>query len=315
MIRLLLVVSLSAAGFLATDGFASSSCSSAGAGPCPAYDRDGDGIYNDQPDDGPDNCPDTKNADQTNTDGDRLGDACDPDDDGDGVPDTSDNCQFVPNPDQDPSACPPKDTDGDGVADDVDNCPALGQANPGQEDLDQDRRGDICDSDDDSDGVADDVDNCPRVENASQQDRDGDGIGTACDPDDLRSTSADGTGTSPGTGPGMPSAAADSAAPTLSLVRTATWTADDLRGSAPIRVGCSEACGLTARLTLRGRLIAKGTALLGGRGRTYVFLTPRRGAVATVARLRRATTVTLTVRAVDEAGNRRSVTRRITLRR
>jgi hypothetical protein len=45
------------------------------------FDTDGDGVA-----DGDDNCPAVAN-DQTNTDGDAEGDACDPDDDNDGMPD------------------------------------------------------------------------------------------------------------------------------------------------------------------------------------------------------------------------------------
>lgn len=52
--------------------------------PC---DSDGDGIA-----DGSDNCSSTANTDQTNTDGDSQGDACDEDDDNDGYVDASD-CQ------------------------------------------------------------------------------------------------------------------------------------------------------------------------------------------------------------------------------
>lgn len=71
------------------------------------------------------------------------------------------------------------DADGDGVADEADNCPT--NANPGQEDLDLDGQGDVCDPDRDGDGVANEADNCAGVANAGQQDADGDGVGDACD--------------------------------------------------------------------------------------------------------------------------------------
>jgi MYXO-CTERM domain-containing protein len=58
-------------------------------------DEDGDGIV-----DSEDNCPGTYNPDQKDTDGDGLGDACDPDADGDGIPNALDNCPYVANPDQ-----------------------------------------------------------------------------------------------------------------------------------------------------------------------------------------------------------------------
>ena len=50
-------------------------------------DQDADGIL-----DIHDNCPNTSNADQSDADGDGLGDACDPDIDGDGVANESDLC-------------------------------------------------------------------------------------------------------------------------------------------------------------------------------------------------------------------------------
>lgn len=90
---------------------------------CPS-DLDGDGVP-----DATDNCPNTPNPDQTDSDftvaaNDGFGDACD-------------NCDLVYNPDQ-------TDTDGDGIGDICDNCPAI--ANPTQADVDGDGIGDTCDA-------------------------------------------------------------------------------------------------------------------------------------------------------------------------
>ncbi|MGQ9573061.1 MAG: thrombospondin type 3 repeat-containing protein, partial [Dehalococcoidia bacterium] len=118
------------------------------------------------------------------TDGDGLGDACDPDDDNDTILDADDNCPLVPNPSQEDmdgdgigDAC--DDFDGDGIVDADDNCPLV--PNPDQTDTDGDGKGDACDPDDDNDTVIDAVDNCPLVPNPDQTDTDGDGIGDACD--------------------------------------------------------------------------------------------------------------------------------------
>ena len=116
-----------------------------------------------------------------------------PDNDADGIPNTVDNCIETPNPQQIDTdedgigdACDPInniDGDGDGIADDIDNCPEI--ANPGQEDLDGDNLGDACDdindNDIDGDGIPNEEDNCMETANPDQVDIDGDGIGDSCD--------------------------------------------------------------------------------------------------------------------------------------
>lgn len=75
-----------------------------------AIDLDNDGI-----EDSKDNCPSVANPDQTNTNGDDMGDACQMGDvDKDGVTDFKDNCRYAANPDQ-------KDEDNDGVGDTCEN--------------------------------------------------------------------------------------------------------------------------------------------------------------------------------------------------
>ncbi len=99
------------------------------------------------------------------------------DDDQDGVPDLQDNCPIVPNKSQQDSdgdgvgnACDPDgdplDHDKDGVIDSMDNCPK--EFNPGQQNHDDDPLGNACDSDDDNDAILDDNDNCPYVPNPGQ---------------------------------------------------------------------------------------------------------------------------------------------------
>ena len=85
------------------------------------------------------------------------------------------------------NACAPGlDPDLDGACDGVDNCPAV--FNPGQEDVDGDGTGDVCDVcpasstidvDPDGDGVC--ADNCPAIWNPAQEDGDQDGVGDVCD--------------------------------------------------------------------------------------------------------------------------------------
>ena len=158
----------------------------------PPADSDGDGRA-----DVDDNCPAVSNPDQTDSDSDGLGDACDDmnnlDTDNDGINSGNDNCPTVANADQADvdkdgigDACDTTnnlDTDGDGVNNDVDNCPSA--ANTNQSDVDGDGIGDVCDqtnsSDVDGDGVSNAEDNCPFVANADQADVDMDGAGDACD--------------------------------------------------------------------------------------------------------------------------------------
>ncbi len=148
-----------------------------------ALDPDGDGITGTA-----DNCPETENPNQLDTDNDGIGDICDDDDDNDGILDAEDNCPFTPNTDQLDTdgdgigdACEDPDPDRDGVLNPDDNCPNT--SNPDQLDTDGDGIGDVCDDDDDNDGILDIDDNCPLVENPNQEDFDGDGIGNLCDED------------------------------------------------------------------------------------------------------------------------------------
>ena len=174
-------------------------------------DSDGDGVI-----DGSDNCPLTSSVDQTNTDQDSEGDACDDDDDNDGVSDVDESVNQT-----DPLVA---DTDSDGVSDLTDNCPLIQNLN--QENTDKslaalpntlivgDELGNVCDPDDDNDGLADQqedvndtgaieagetnplnpdtdgdgrldgADNCRLDSNNDQADFDQDLAGDACDPDD-----------------------------------------------------------------------------------------------------------------------------------
>lgn len=83
----------------------------------PESDLDKDGVA-----DSSDNCPDTSNSDQKDTDSDGSGDVCDLDDDEDGYLDNMDNCMLISNPDQ-------LDTDSDGIGDVCDPTPGTSQEN------------------------------------------------------------------------------------------------------------------------------------------------------------------------------------------
>ena len=70
-------------------------------------DNDNDGYF-----DTIDNCPNISNPDQSDTNGDGIGDICS-DLDQDGLLDEYDNCPLISNPNQ-------QDSDGDGIGDDCD---------------------------------------------------------------------------------------------------------------------------------------------------------------------------------------------------
>ncbi len=120
-------------------------------------DNDNDGVGNTI-----DNCVNTPNPDQLDTDGDGMGDVCDDDDDDDGILDVNDNCPLIANADQADdnndgigNVC---DTDNDTILNADDNCPDM--ANTDQADFDNDDIGDICDEDIDNDGVPNANDTC-----------------------------------------------------------------------------------------------------------------------------------------------------------
>gem|GEM_PF-7027504 len=136
-----------------------------------ARDTDADGTPDDK-----DVCT-LVNDDQTDTDGDGMGNACD-------------NCPALQNADQydrdrDGKGDVCSDTDKDGVLDPYDNC--VPYANADQKDKDEDGTGNPCD-DDDADGIENGRDNCPFDPNYIQSDEDLDGTGNVCDKTDSRWT-------------------------------------------------------------------------------------------------------------------------------
>ena len=113
-------------------------------------DADNDGVADDQ-----DNCPETANPNQTNSDNDEYGDVCDDDDDNDGILDTDEiNCGSDPlNADSTCEVC-------DGIDNDLD-----GTTDEGYVDTDNDGIANCVDTDDDNDGLTDECDSNPLVNN------------------------------------------------------------------------------------------------------------------------------------------------------
>jgi hypothetical protein len=151
-----------------TEGPITFTCVPPGSGVRAGINRDRDLLL-----DGVDNCPAVPNDDQTDTDNDGTGDACE---------------------------ASLADTDGDGVFDDVDNC--VDVPNAGQENFDGDAAGDACDYDDDNDNLLDEFETGTGIYNGPgdtgtdplNPDTDGDGysdgaeVSGGSDPNDPQST-------------------------------------------------------------------------------------------------------------------------------
>lgn len=108
------------------------------------------------------------------------------DSDSDGFADDGDNCPAVANPQQEDMNSNKKgdhceDQDADGLVDASDNCSNV--KNVDQANTDNDTEGDACDSDIDGDGLENEGDNCPLVANPGQEDADNNGVGNPCEND------------------------------------------------------------------------------------------------------------------------------------
>lgn len=221
------------------------------------------------------------------------------------------------------------DRDTDGRANGADNCPDTPNAD--QADLDGDGLGDACDADTDGDGRADVIEQALGTD-PRRADTDGDGVR---DGDDacptVSGTSANGCpvagggGTTPPPAPAPnPTPEADKTAPTVTVRSLASRIARAslLKNGVRFTAKCNERCSLSVELVGRaGQVklaragdVVLGTSSIGGRSSTT-----RRVTVKVTGKLRSAVVagrrLTLRIVASDAAGNRRTVTRRVTVGR
>lgn len=272
----------------------------AAAHPLDPSDSDHDGFKEYE-----DNCPKNYNPRQTDTDkdappnpvtegtgspqdrpADRGGDACDNDDDADGIKDQQDNCSLKPNKGQ-------EDGDGDGV-------------------------GDLCDADLDNDDWFDTEDNCPSVSNVGQDDTDKDGIGDACE------NAAAAGGSLRGRDPN------DKTAPKATLRLSRSHLLGELNAGLSVGVRCSEGCVLDGQLSLpngtarklklatksskKPFVLGRGAAQIEDKGTTFVFVGLSAKTLRSLARMAKVRPV-LRLSVQDANGNRRIMSRQLTLRR
>jgi hypothetical protein len=186
--------------------------------------------------------------------------------------------------------------------------PALPQDPPAELPTDKpaDAGGDSCDADDDGDGITDNPkrDNCALIPNPDQKDSDFDGRGDVCDKQN---------GTPDATGTVAAAAPDDGKAPAVAIATRTVIRYDEIGRGLAIWVRCDEACSLDGQLVVKKRAVARGTAQIGAKGGTWVFLKFAKKAKKQMLRKPRAlATFKLTVK--DLSGNRAVAQKRITLR-